>query len=62
MALTKEQIRQAKRWMDTYRREYSTPTALAEACGDELQLYEDRIEWVIDAEVFEMALNYYEEA
>jgi hypothetical protein len=60
MALSNKQIRQVKRWMATYCREYANPTLLAEACGDELQLYEDVKEWKIDEDVYDIALNYYD--
>jgi hypothetical protein len=55
---SKQAIRE---WMALYHQDYEYSTNLAEACADALDLYEDGTYYTIPEEVYEIAMEFYEE-
>lgn len=61
MSLSKAQQKEVRSWMTVFAEKYAGPTPLAEACGEELGLYEDESEYAIDEDVYDLALEFYDE-
>ena len=52
------EVKTVESWMRNNADDYETPTELAEAAADWLDIYEDEIDYEIPEWVFELALKY----
>lgn len=59
--ITAAQKKAVRQWMALYATEYDNATLAAEACGDDLDLHGPPPHFVIPEDVYDIALDYFEE-